>query len=161
MLLATHTFGCIWWKVGQDTGDEGWMYRDLKVVRALLHYDPFDSDDELLILGDGSVNKTHLRFLIDDVPMSKKYLTALYWALTMVMKSPWLAPSMANEQIFASIILILGAMLFAAFIGNFTTAIVAFDKVRKRDSNSRLPVSLPLFPRPLMMLTAGASSNLI
>ena len=33
--------------------------------------------------------------------------------------------------------------------------------VRKRDSNSRLPVSLPLFPRPLMMLTAGASSNLI
>ena len=36
-----------------------------------------------------------------------------------------------------------------------------FSKVRKRDSNSRLPVSLPLFPRPLMMLTAGASSNLI
>ena len=34
--------------------------------------------------------------------------------------------------------------------------------VRVRDSNSRLPVSLPLFPRPsLMMLTAGASSNLV
>ena len=105
------------------------MYRDMKVVRALLHYDPFDSSDPLLVnLVDGTVNKTHLQRLVDDVPMEKKYLTALYWALTMVMKSPWFGPSMANEQIFACVFVVLGAMLFAAFIGNFTTAIVAFDK---------------------------------
>lgn len=61
------------------------------------------------------------------IPIAR-YITSLYWALTMVMKSPWLAPSIALEQIYASITVILGAMLFAAFIGNFTTAIASYDK---------------------------------
>ena len=60
--------------------------------------------------------------------MAKKYLTSLYWALTMVMKSPWLSPSIRGEQIYASVTVIVGAMLFAAFIGNFTTAIAAYDR---------------------------------
>ena len=33
-----------------------------------------------------------------------------------------------SEGFFASIAVILGAMLFAAFIGNFTTAIASYDK---------------------------------
>jgi CRP-like cAMP-binding protein len=104
-----------------------------QVARVLLQSDPFQSNDPLLFMPsvDDSpiLNGSHVRFLIDnEVSMDKQYLTSLYWALTMVMKSPWLPPSRANEQIFASIILVLGAMLFAAFIGNFTTAIASYDK---------------------------------
>lgn len=46
----------------------------------------------------------------------------------MVMKSPWLSPSISGEQVYASFTVIIGAMLFAAFIGNFTTAIASYDK---------------------------------
>jgi hypothetical protein len=32
VLLCTHTFGCVWWKVGYDTpGNEGWQFRDTNV----------------------------------------------------------------------------------------------------------------------------------
>ena len=53
-----------------------------------------------------------------DVSLGKKYMTSLYWALTMVMKSPWLAPRPSGEQAFACLIVVCGAIVFAAFIGN-------------------------------------------
>ena len=59
------------------------------------------------------LNTTRYRELLDEVAFAKKYLTSMYWALTMVMKSPWLSPSMEAEQLFACISLIMGTMLFA------------------------------------------------
>ena len=104
-----------------------------QVAATLLEYEPYDSTDPYLIMtntaGVGVLNTTHLRYLLDnEVTMPKKYVTSLYWSLTMVMKSPWLAPSNHPEQIYAILVLIMGAMLFAAFIGNFTTTIASYDK---------------------------------
>ena len=52
----------------------------------------------------------------------------MYWALTMVMKSPWLAPARTSEQIYASVIVVMGAMAFAVFIGLVTAMIASYDK---------------------------------
>ena len=88
-----------------------------------------DSINDPYLYSGTVLNRTRLRELYDEqVPLGKKYITALYWALTMVMKSPWLYPHTSGQQIYASIAVILGAMLFAAFIGNFTTAIASYDK---------------------------------
>ena len=203
LLLCTHFFGCIWWRIGMDTPNhQGWPFRT-GVATVLLEsdvsvstQDPFLYYDDLE--GDAVLNRTRLKELIDDVGIPKKYLTALYWALTcaiclardlfalvpcatvyaicpprrrqsssrahrawhrvlafasclmpyaictrarsMVMKSPWLAPSMGTEQLFACLTVVLGAMLFAMFIGNFTSAIASYDKSNAiyRDSISTL-----------------------
>lgn len=90
-----------------------------QVASVLLQQDPFGSDDTALTLthpvsNEIVINSTRFReLLLEEVPFRKKYLTSMYWALTMVMKSPWLSPSMESEQLFACISLILGAMLFA------------------------------------------------
>ena len=132
VLLCTHFFACIWWKVGWDTpGMQGWQF-DVKTASVLLESDiteqPSSATGMDFFYEDEAFNRTQLRERLDEVSIAKKYITSLYWALTMVMKSPWLAPSFGNEQVFACITVVLGAMLFAAFIGNLTTAIASYDK---------------------------------
>ena len=78
----------------------------------------------------------------------------MYWALTMVMKSPWLPPGTTSEQAFSSATVtcnahvtvmtltsppcnrqafssatvVLGAIVFASFLGMVTTMIGSYDK---------------------------------
>ncbi len=152
LLLCTHMMACVWWSVGWSvSNDRGWQFES-KVATVLLEADVFELDDPLLteasVHGDLAFNSTRLRERLDQVPLQKKYLTSLYWALTMVMKSPWLSPSIASEQIYASFTVIIGAMLFAAFIGNFTTAIASYDKSNAvyRDSITTLRSFFKLRP---------------
>ena len=44
------------------------------------------------------------------------------------MKSPWLPPKSTGEQCYACIIVIFGAMIFAAFLGNVTTMVQSYEK---------------------------------
>ena len=38
-----------------------------------------------------------------------RYICSLYWALTMVMKSPWLPPKSTGEQMYACSVVVMGA----------------------------------------------------
>jgi CRP-like cAMP-binding protein len=62
------------------------------------------------------------------VSLGKLYLTSVYWALTMVMKSPWLPPKSTGEQAVACLYVVMGAVTFAWFLGQVTTMIQSFDK---------------------------------
>ena len=135
-LLFAHWIACLWWIIGFHAGPLGWPYAP-HVATILLG----DASDAALAERTGAdvayaaeaavANQTLLEQLYrehDLVPLGKKYLTAVYWALTMVMKSPWLAPARTSEQIYASVIVVMGAMAFAVFIGLVTAMIASYDK---------------------------------
>ena len=135
-LLFAHWIACLWWLIGFHAGPLGWPYAP-HVATILLG----DASDAALAERTGAdvayaaeaavANQTLLEQLYrehDLVPLGKKYLTAVYWALTMVMKSPWLAPARTSEQIYASVIVVMGAMAFAVFIGLVTAMIASYDK---------------------------------
>ena len=135
-LLFAHWIACLWWLIGFHAGPLGWPYAP-HVATILLG----DASDAALAERTGAgeafatdaavANQTLLEQLYQEeavVPLGKRYLTAVYWALTMVMKSPWLPPSRTSEQIYASIVVVLGAMAFAVFIGLVTAMIASYDK---------------------------------
>ncbi|KAK3241367.1 hypothetical protein CYMTET_48858 [Cymbomonas tetramitiformis] len=103
-LLFAHWIGCIWWVVGsadfniESSWGEPWIHR---------------------VNDDG---------LTTDSPLTERYMSSLYWSLTTLMKSPFLAPSTVPELAFAGISVVIGAVLFAAMLGNVTAMIQSFDK---------------------------------
>ena len=144
LLLCTHAMACLWWRVGWGiSNNRGWQFDD-RAAKVLLEVDELEHDTACLDYSSAQdnivCNSTQLRERINMVPLYKKYLTSLYWALTMVMKSPWLPPSIAGEQFYASCTVVIGAMLFAAFIGSFTNAIATYDKSNAlyRDAMTKL-----------------------
>ena len=64
----------------------------------------------------------------DDTQMIQKYMSSLYWSLTTLIKTPWVHPDTILEKVFASVIVITGAIFFAAILGNITAMINSFDK---------------------------------
>ena len=46
--------------------------------------------------------------------LEHQYLSAMYWSLTTLMKTPWVGPDTVGEKIFASVAVVMGAILFAA-----------------------------------------------
>ena len=106
-LLIAHWIGCMWWRIGTAGGASGWMYR-ADIATLLIADSDVDvqSDwsaqlqavDHLTLRGE--TNHTYLQELYESnrVSLGKQYLTSLYWALTVVMKSPWLHPSQTTEQ---------------------------------------------------------------
>jgi len=64
----------------------------------------------------------------DDDNLIQKYMSSMYWALTTLIKTPWVHPDTVPEKIFASIIVVTGAIFFAAILGNITAMINSFDK---------------------------------
>ena len=53
-----------------------------------------------------------------------EYMSSLYWSLTTLIKTPWVHPDTILEKIFASVIVVVGAILFAAILGNITAIAV-------------------------------------
>ena len=145
-LLFAHWIACLWWLIGFHAGPLGWPYAP-HVATILLG----DASDAALAERTGAgeafaaeaavANQTLLEQLYQEhdlVPLGKRYLTAVYWALTMVMKSPWLPPARTSEQIYASIVVVLGAMAFAVFIGLVTAMIASYDKSKAQYRHRRL-----------------------
>ena len=56
------------------------------------------------------------------------YMSSLYWSLTTLIKTPWVHPDTILEKVVASVIVVVGAILFAAILGNITAMINSFDK---------------------------------
>jgi len=104
VIMLAHWVACIWWKIGVSNSS-GWPYSDA----VLLNVDDWELD-------------------LNDIDLGKKYVTSMYWALTMVVKSPWIAPGTTAEQIFSSFVIIIGTLAFVTFIGTFTAFIASADR---------------------------------
>ncbi|KAL1524301.1 hypothetical protein AB1Y20_019204 [Prymnesium parvum] len=65
-----------------------------------------------------------------------QYLSSFYWALTMLMKTPFVGPDTVLEKAFSCFIVILGAILFALLLGQFTAFLNSLGKTsaQLRDS---------------------------
>ena len=95
--LLAHWVACAWWALGvarfnldDDTGVP-WIYR----VAGLEAF-TFDAD----------------------APTAHEFVASYYWALTMLMKSPWVPPDTVAEKAFACVTVVLGAIVFALLLGN-------------------------------------------
>ena len=69
-----------------------------------------------------------------------QYLSSMYWSLTTLMKTPWVGPDTVVEKMFASLAVVMGAILFAALLGNVTALVQTFEKgsAQKRDKITTL-----------------------
>ena len=139
-LVFTHFVGCFWWLIGRSMGENGWQFQPT-IVPLILQDITWMEEDRLATVplataAEGSpgwlpakYNATALLTIYQDrVPLPKMYVTAMYWALTMVMKSPWLSPSSTGEQAFCCLALFASSVMFAYFLGNVTTTIQSYDK---------------------------------
>jgi len=139
-LMFTHFVGCFWWLIGVAQDEKGWQFQ-AEVVPLLLQDVTWEDEARLQTqplhtaepgtpgwLPDYYNHSALLDMYETDVGVGKLYITSLYWALTMVMKSPWLPPQSTGEQVFASSIIIFGAIVFAAFLGHVTTMIQSYEK---------------------------------
>ncbi len=139
-LMFTHFVGCFWWLIGVSQGEHGWQFQP-DVVPLLLQDVSWEGEARLQVVpvhGEhpdtpdwlpGYYNHSALLEVYEEkVGVGKAYITSLYWALTMVMKSPWLPPQSTGEQAFASMIVVFGAIVFAAFLGHVTTMIQSYEK---------------------------------
>ena len=67
--------------------------------------------------------------LLGRIPsLGRKWITAFYWSLTIIMKSPWLAPTHTSAQVYSAFIIVFGVMIFSIFIGTVTAMINSYDK---------------------------------
>jgi len=57
-----------------------------------------------------------------------QYLSSFYWSLTMLMKTPFVGPDTVTEKFFACFVVILGAILFALLLGQFTAFLNSMGK---------------------------------
>ena len=61
-------------------------------------------------------------------PFTQQYMSSMYWSLTTLMKTPWVGPDTVAEKIYASLMVVLGATLFAMLLGNVTAMINTYNK---------------------------------
>jgi hypothetical protein len=65
----------------------------------------------------------------------RRYFSAVYWALTALVKVPWIAPNTVLEKLYASFVVMLGAIFFASLLGAIVAAINAVERsnAQRRD----------------------------
>lgn len=110
-VLISHWLACIWWLVGKLVYD----------------YDQSREDDEHNGHGTSWLSRVAgNNVLSEDSTLPMKYATSWYWALTMLMKTPFVGPDALAEKLFASVAVVLGAILFAGLLGNVTALMQSF-----------------------------------
>lgn len=60
--------------------------------------------------------------------LAHQYFSALYWSLTVLIKTPWVGPDTVLEKVVASVAVMVGAITFAALLGMVTALTQSFDK---------------------------------
>lgn len=119
-LVFAHIVGSIWWSLGvadfncvsafgRPTGTS-W------VVRAGV----VDGCDDSVSAGANATRASS--------SLGLEYMSSLYWSLTTLIKTPWVHPDTIIEKVVASAIVVMGAIMFAAILGNITAMINSFDK---------------------------------
>jgi len=152
--LVAHWFACIWWFVGLNEyrHDQGEIEdRDRKIADCnnvsvtpvvLLANCTATAWSEYYALDHGTSWLTRIPGapLTEDSPLSHQYMSSMYWSLTTLMKTPWVGPDTELEKLFASFAVVMGAILFAALLGNVTALVQTFDKgsAQKREKITTL-----------------------
>jgi hypothetical protein len=112
-IMVAHWVACLWWMIGETTYD------------ASTGETSYQGKSWLLRVPEGS---TKLDTNLTVTPFSQQYMSSLYWSLTTLMKTPWVGPDTVEEKIFASLMVVLGATLFAMLLGNVTAMINTYNK---------------------------------
>ena len=63
--------------------------------------------------------------------MATQYFTAFYWSVTTLVKVPWVLPLTVYEQMYTSLLILLGTFTFSVIIGQITMQIKALDMARQ------------------------------
>lgn len=127
LLTFAHWYACLWfWMGSSKPPDEGEAINPLPGMN-----------------GTSWIFRTQM----EDEHFMMQYLASFYWALSMVMKSPWFHPVAPGEFAFASVMMIFGCVLFAYFLGNVTAVITAANassgKYRDQIGQSTRPYRSP------------------
>ena len=114
--LIIHWVACIWWFIGSSglsdghvgkkdhAGGSSWLTRSSAM--SAHNYNP----------------KT-----LQPATGLQAYLSALYWATATLIKTAWIAPSTGTEKVYACVVVSLGAIMFAIFLGQFFKILQSFD----------------------------------
>jgi hypothetical protein len=87
---VAHWIACFWWLIG-SSNQPPVVNRNASIVL---------SSDELLLPGAQAISWVR-RMDLQDEEVLVQYLASFYWALTVVVKSPWLHPAPPIEFVFA------------------------------------------------------------
>jgi len=104
LLMAAHWYACFWFYLGNVAAPGAGGVDDLPGA-------------------DGT--SWVYRLDLKNESRTMRYTAALYWAVTTLMKSPWFHPNAPEEFVGATIMIIIGCVLFAYFLGNVTAVITA------------------------------------
>lgn len=120
-VFSAHLVACAWWAIGRLGADLEWGtdgHSTSWIIRAGLNSTAATTDRRLF---------------------GQQYVTALYWALTALLKTPSVGPDTPLEKIFATAVTILGVLVFTIFVGNTIEVLQTvshFDEARRRQMES-------------------------
>ena len=120
--MIIHWVACVWWAIGTSGLTNSSVKKlDWEGGTSWLLRPTFGA----LSLAPGGVPVTGVQ----------AYLSALYWAAATLIKTAWIAPSTPVEKLYGCIIVSLGAIMFAVFLGQFFKILQRFDEgsAQRRD----------------------------
>ncbi|KAL1515671.1 hypothetical protein AB1Y20_002288 [Prymnesium parvum] len=96
-LLLAHWLACVWYKVGELAYNNKVGVSDPSVGRSWLQRIPATP-------------------LTPESDLAQLYFSSYYWALTMMMKSPWTGPDAIEEKIAGIFIIVFASLCFAVLL---------------------------------------------
>ena len=117
-IMVAHWVACVWWLIGEA------QYAQ---PRPVLH-DGRRRHSRRSWLMRVPLGSTPIDVNTAITPFEQQYMSSLYWSLTTLMKTPWVGPDTVTEKVYASAMVILGAMCFAVLLGNVTAMINSLNK---------------------------------
>ena len=117
-LLVVNWFACAWWALGVAE------QRSQDLVCA----DMPTEFNETPLHGCSWLERVPGRPIDKDSPFEQQYLSAMYWSVTIFMKTPWVGPDTVGEKVFACFTVVTGAVLFAALLSSVNVLVQSFGK---------------------------------
>lgn len=155
-LLTAHWTACIWWFIGRSGWEDERQYyedngkdRDGNWTNWLVRIPPDGTVDSMFSF---DVYEACWRNCVSNLSLTpvecksrrecddnnfdprvtsdvgNHWLSSLYWAFTMLMKTPYVGPDTLPEKAFSCIMVIIGAIIFALLLGQVTTLIISASK---------------------------------
>lgn len=116
--LIIHWVACIWWAIGSSGLRQGYVGKQ-----------DWEGGSSWLTRSSGpSESHQYNPQTLQPTTGLDAYLSALYWATATLIKTAWIAPSTAIEKVYATVVVSLGAIMFAIFLGQFFKIIQSFDE---------------------------------
>lgn len=109
--LIIHWVACLWWYIG------------VTELKKPGYDDPSSGRASWLVRPPSGT--THR---LDQADLGEAYISVLYWAASILMKTAWIAPNTTVELCFASSAVLMGAIMFAVFLGQVFKMIARLDE---------------------------------